>query len=126
MLRKRFCELFEIDAPVLQAAICPATAPELVAAVSGAGGLGSLGALLTSAQASEQIDRVRALTDRPFVVNHVVRALDADAFEATLEARPAGVSFALGDPDRFRLPAAPHHDGESQRRHDRPRSQRAG
>jgi NAD(P)H-dependent flavin oxidoreductase YrpB (nitropropane dioxygenase family) len=35
MLRKRFCELFEIDAPVLQAAICPATAPELVAAVSG-------------------------------------------------------------------------------------------
>jgi hypothetical protein len=22
MLRKRFCELFEIDAPVLQAAIC--------------------------------------------------------------------------------------------------------
>jgi hypothetical protein len=25
MLRKRFCELFLIDAPVLQAAICPAT-----------------------------------------------------------------------------------------------------
>ena len=99
MLRKRFCELFEIDAPVLQAAFCPATAPDLVAAVSGAGGLGSLGALLASAQeASEQIDRAMALTDRPFVVNQVVPALDADAFEATLEARPAGVSFALGDP----------------------------
>jgi NAD(P)H-dependent flavin oxidoreductase YrpB (nitropropane dioxygenase family) len=37
MLRTRFCELFEIEAPVLQAAIWPATAPELVAAVSGAG-----------------------------------------------------------------------------------------
>jgi enoyl-[acyl-carrier protein] reductase II len=99
MLRTRFCELFEIEAPVLQAAIWPATAPELVAAVSGAGGLGSLGAVFWSAQEiGEQIDRVRALTDRPFVVNHVVPALDADAFEATLEARPAGVSFALGDP----------------------------
>jgi enoyl-[acyl-carrier protein] reductase II len=99
MLHTRFCELFEIDAPVLQAAIWPATAPELVAAVSGAGGLGSLGAVFWSAQeVGEQIDAVRALTDRPFVVNHVVPALDADAFEATLEARPAGVSFALGDP----------------------------
>jgi enoyl-[acyl-carrier protein] reductase II len=99
MLHTRFCELFEIDAPVLQAAIWPATAPELVAAVSAAGGLGSIGAVFWSAQeVRDQIDRVRALTDRPFVVNHVVPALDADAFETTLEARPAGVSFALGDP----------------------------
>ena len=99
MLHTRFCDLFEIDAPVLQAAILPATTPELVAAVSEAGGLGSIGVVFWSAQeVREQIDRVRALTDRPFVVNHVVPALDADAFEATLDARPAGVSFALGDP----------------------------
>ena len=99
MLHTRFCDLFEIDAPVLQAAIWPATTPELVAAVSEAGGLGSIGVVFWSAQeVREQVDRVRALTDRPFVVNHVVPALDADAFEATLEARPAGVSFALGDP----------------------------
>jgi nitronate monooxygenase/enoyl-[acyl-carrier protein] reductase II len=31
-------------------------------------------------------------------VNHVVSALDEDAFAATLEARPAAVSFALGNP----------------------------
>jgi enoyl-[acyl-carrier protein] reductase II len=99
MLHTRFCELFEIDAPVLQAAIWPATAPELVAAVCEAGGLGSIGAVFWSArEVRDQIDRVRALTDRPFVVNHVVPAFDADAFEATLEARPAGVSFALGEP----------------------------
>ena len=41
---------------------------------------------------------MRALTDRPFVVNHVVSTLDEDAFQATLDARPAAVSFALGDP----------------------------
>jgi enoyl-[acyl-carrier protein] reductase II len=41
---------------------------------------------------------VRERTERPFAVNHVVPVLDEGAFEATLEARPAAVSFALGDP----------------------------
>jgi enoyl-[acyl-carrier protein] reductase II len=70
-----------------------------VAAVSGAGGLGSVGAVFGSADhVRRQIERVRKLTERPFVVNHVVPNLDEDAFEVTLEARPAAVSFALGDP----------------------------
>ena len=99
MLRTPFCELFGIEAPILQAAIWPATAPELVAAVCEAGGLGSIAAIFTPADALlAQIERVRALTERPFVVNHVVPALDEEALQATLEARPAAVSFALGDP----------------------------
>jgi enoyl-[acyl-carrier protein] reductase II len=70
-----------------------------VAAVSEAGGLGSIGAVFGSADhVRGQIERVRELTDRPFVVNHVVPVLDEDAFAATLEARPAAISFALGDP----------------------------
>src|SRR5919112_32564 len=99
MLRTRFCELFEIEAPVLQAPAWPATSPELVAAVSEAGALGSLAAVNESADRLRAlIERVRELTDRPFVVNHVVPRLDDEAFEVTLEARPAAVSFALGDP----------------------------
>ena len=99
MLRTRFCELFDIEAPILQAPIWPAASPELVAAVSEAGGLGSIGAVNGSADdVRGQIERVRELTDRPFVVNHVVPRLDEQAFEVTLEARPAAVSFALGDP----------------------------
>ena len=99
MLHTRFCELFGIDAPILQAAIWPATAPGLVAAVSNAGGLGSIGGVFeTASELRAQIERVRERTDRPFVVNHVVPVLDEEAFEATLEARPAAVSFALGDP----------------------------
>jgi enoyl-[acyl-carrier protein] reductase II len=102
LLRTRFCELFDIEAPILQAAIWPATAPELVAAVSNAGGLGSIGAVFGSAEhVRARIERVRQLTDRPFVVNHVVPLLDQQAFEATLEARPAAVSFALGNPRRL-------------------------
>jgi enoyl-[acyl-carrier protein] reductase II len=99
MLRTRFCTLFDIQAPILQAAIWPATTPELVAEVSEAGGLGSIGAVFGSADSVRaQIERVRGFTERPFVVNHVVPLLDEDAFEVTLEARPAAVSFALGDP----------------------------
>ena len=109
-LRTRFCELFGIELPILQAAIWPATSPELVAAVGEAGAIGSLGAVFEPAERLvEQIERVRALTDRPFVVNHVVPQLDEDAFAATLEARPAGISFALGDPGE--LVARAHEAG---------------
>jgi nitronate monooxygenase/enoyl-[acyl-carrier protein] reductase II len=46
----------------------------------------------------DQIIRVRDITSRPFAVNHVVPLLDEEAFEATLEAGPAVISFALGEP----------------------------
>jgi enoyl-[acyl-carrier protein] reductase II len=98
-LRTPFCELLGIEAPILQAPIWPAASPALVAAVCEAGAIGSLAAVFTPADALlAQIREVRALTDRPFVVNHVVPVLDEEAFAATLEARPAAVSFALGDP----------------------------
>src|SRR3989442_10027631 len=60
-----------IDHPIIQAPMGggPST-PELVAAVSNAGGLGSLGApYLTPEQITEAMRRIRALTDRPFNVN---------------------------------------------------------
>jgi len=99
VLRTSFCELLDIEAPILQAAIWPATSPELVAAVSEAGAIGTIAGIFSTGDGmTEQIERVRALTDRPFVVNHVVPTLDEDAFQATLDAGPAAVSFALGDP----------------------------
>jgi len=83
----------------MQAAIWPATAPELVAAVSDAGGLGSIGSVFESADSVErQIARVRELTSRPFAVNHVVPLLDEEAFKVTLEAEPGVITLALGDP----------------------------
>jgi nitronate monooxygenase/enoyl-[acyl-carrier protein] reductase II len=99
VLRTPVCDLLGIRHPVVQAAIWPATAPELAAAVSNAGGLGSLGAVFASAQSlAPQITRLRELTSGPFAVNHVVPLLDDDAFALTLEARPAVISLALGDP----------------------------
>lgn len=99
MLRTPVCKILGIEVPIMQAAIWPATAPELVAAVSGAGGLGSIGSVFESAESVRgQIARVRELTGGPFAVNHVVPLLDEGAFAATLEARPAVVSLALGEP----------------------------
>jgi len=99
MLRTPVCEVLSIEVPIMQAAIWPATSPELVAAVSEAGGLGSIGSVFESAESVRgQIARVRELTGRPFAVNHVVPQLDEEAFEATLEAEPAVISLALGDP----------------------------
>lgn len=62
------------------------TSAELVAAVSNAGGLGSLGAVLRSAEdLQKQLIRTHELTDRPFAVNHVVPSLNEEAFALTLE-----------------------------------------
>ncbi len=63
--------LLRIRYPIIQAGMAGGpTTPELVAAVSNAGGLGTLGAgYLSPAVIQEGIQRIRRLTDRPFAVN---------------------------------------------------------
>jgi nitronate monooxygenase len=63
---------FELDIPVIQAPMAGAniTTPQLAAAVSNAGGLGSLvGGYLSAAEVERQIHVTRELTDRPFAIN---------------------------------------------------------
>src|ERR671919_558621 len=62
-------ERLGIRYPIVQAPMAGATTPELVAAVSNAGGLGSLGAaLLPPDELRRSIGEIRRLTDRPFNV----------------------------------------------------------
>jgi nitronate monooxygenase len=70
-LETRATEKLDIEHPVIQAPMAGGvTTPELVAAVSEAGGLGSLGAAYLSPRAMrEAVRRTRELTDRPFAVN---------------------------------------------------------
>ncbi len=97
MLRTELCPLLDIDIPIIQAPIVPGACPELVAAVSDAGAIGSLGAAFRSAdELRSDISRVRQLTRRPFIVNHVVPLVDEAAFAASLEAQPTAISLALG------------------------------
>jgi nitronate monooxygenase len=66
----RAAELLGVRYPIVQAPMAGATTPELVAAVSNAGGLGGLGAARTDPEELRAtIRRIRELTDRPFGVN---------------------------------------------------------
>lgn len=93
------CSLLGIEVPIVLAPFGPWEEVDLAAAVCNAGGLGSLGTALRSAdELREQWRRLRELTDRPFAINHTGRPLDQEAFDATLEAGPAAISFHLGIP----------------------------
>lgn len=63
-----------LTCPIVQAPMAGgATTPELIAAVSNFGGLGSLGAGTTApTKIQEQIQQIKALTDKPFAVNLMV------------------------------------------------------
>jgi nitronate monooxygenase len=69
-LHTALCKLLGIERPVLQSGMRGIASSELVAAVSQAGGLGILaGVDVLPDELRAQIERVRALTDRPFGVN---------------------------------------------------------
>lgn len=94
-----FCTLLGIELPIVLAPFGPWEQVELAAAVSRAGGLGSVGTALRSVdELRDQWKRLAALTDRPFAVNHTGRPLDLAAFEATLDLQPAAISFHMGIP----------------------------
>ncbi len=93
------CSLLGIEVPIVLAPFGPWEEVELAAAVCNSGGLGSVGTALRSAKELEdQWRRLRDLTDGPFAINHTGRPLNLEAFDATLEARPAAISFHMGVP----------------------------
>ena len=70
-LKTRFTEMFGIEHPVVQGGMQWVGRAELVAAVANAGGLGFITALTqpTPKDLVKEIERCRALTDKPFGVN---------------------------------------------------------
>jgi NAD(P)H-dependent flavin oxidoreductase YrpB (nitropropane dioxygenase family) len=101
-LQTPVCDLLGIQLPIFQAGMSTYTTPELVAAVSNAGGLGIIGGLFRDAdELREEILKVRQLTSRPFGVNHVVSQLDSDAIDVTLELRVPVLSLAWGKADEI-------------------------
>ncbi|MGC3871700.1 NAD(P)H-dependent flavin oxidoreductase [Halomonas sp. GXIMD04776] len=86
---RKFLERLGIRHPIIQAPMAGVATPALAAAVSNAGGLGSLGiATSTTAKARQMIEQTRALTERPFNVNlfcHAPAKRDAERETAWLE-----------------------------------------
>lgn len=104
MKRTSLCDLLGINFPIIQAGMGSFTSPELVAAVSNAGALGSLGAASYSASVLQtKIMRIHELTSRPFAINFALRGIDEEKYSFALQAKPALLSFSLGDPgDRIK------------------------
>ena len=96
-LQTPVCDLLGIQLPIFQAGMSSYTTPELVAAVSNAGGLGIIGGLSRKPDdLREEIRKVRELTSRPFGVNHVISQVDEDAMDVTIELRVPVLSLAWG------------------------------
>jgi enoyl-[acyl-carrier protein] reductase II len=93
----RVCEILGITKPVVQAPMTWITNPELVAAVSNAGGLGVLGfnagfetGKATPEETAEEMRKIirktKALTDKPFGMNVMTSAFDGAGFsKATIQ-----------------------------------------
>jgi NAD(P)H-dependent flavin oxidoreductase YrpB (nitropropane dioxygenase family) len=117
MIRTALCDLLAIDIPILQAGMGTyrgvVTPPALVAAVSEAGGLGTLGgAGLLPEELRVAIRQVRSLTTRPFGVDLIIPAeLSAregtrDEIRADIRARfPRHSAWAQELFERFGLPS---------------------
>lgn len=94
-----FTSLAGIELPIVQAPIGSASTPELVAAVSNAGGLGTLSLTWRSpGEARELIQQVKTLTDRPFGINLVLHWDATERLAIALEEGVPIISLSWGDP----------------------------
>jgi len=79
LLRTEVCDRLDIRYPLIQTGMGWVATPELVAAVSNAGAIGFLAAATLPPEAVEaEIEKVKALTERPFGVNFLMDAPGAD------------------------------------------------
>jgi nitronate monooxygenase len=94
--------LLGIRVPVIQAPIGSFSCPALAAAVSQAGGLGTLALSWDSLSGCrEKISATQAATQAPFGVNLVLAWEQADRLNACLDAGVRIVSFFWGDASRY-------------------------
>jgi len=117
MEKNRLCELLGIRYPIVQAPMNWVSGADLAAAVSKAGGLGTLGPNagaktitpdpgLTGERMREQIRKVKSLTNKPFAVNINIGVGDARKFsqkivEVAIEERIPVAILSVGSPEVY-------------------------
>jgi NAD(P)H-dependent flavin oxidoreductase YrpB (nitropropane dioxygenase family) len=102
-MKTDLCHMLGIEHPIVAAPMGPdLSGPELVAAVSNAGGFGILQAQFCSpVRFREEIRRVRALTAKPFGVNLLLQFPVEDQVVVCLEERVPVLSLFWGDPTPY-------------------------
>jgi NAD(P)H-dependent flavin oxidoreductase YrpB (nitropropane dioxygenase family) len=95
MIRTPVCDVLNIDHPIALGGMGSVFAPQLVAAVCSAGGLGALGChYLRPEQVQAGAAAIRERTNRPFALNFLLFDVEEDSFVAALELRPSVIAFA--------------------------------
>lgn len=103
MWHTRICRLFGIEFPIISAGMGGIAHAELAAAVSEAGGLGTLGlAVFRREGIRNEIARAKALTRRPLAANLLIPFLRPGMIEAVAESKIDAVTFFWGDARDFR------------------------
>ena len=101
MIHTRICDLLGIDHPIVLGGMGTATTAPLVAAVSNAGGFGTLGtSAFNAATLDSEIASIRERTVKPYGINHLLFQIKEDMFAVTLRAQPAVVAFAWARKDQ--------------------------
>lgn len=97
-MKTRITELLGIKHPVIMAGMTWVSLPNLVAAVSNAGGLGILGAgSYTGEQLRQAIREVRSLTDKPFGVNvTLISPAAKERVSVVIQEKVPIVNYSLG------------------------------
>src|SRR5581483_11595976 len=99
LMRTALCERLGIELPIIQAPMGGVAGPALAAAVSNAGGLGSLPLWRAEIDALRRVVReTRALTQRPFAVNLNLDFPQEERLAACLEEGVSVISFFWRDP----------------------------
>jgi len=100
-MKTRMTELFGIKYPIMLAGMSWVSIPEMVAAVSNAGGLGILATgPLGVKETRKSIHRIRELTDKPFGANATLLFPGAkENTKVLLEEEVPVINFSLGKGD---------------------------
>jgi nitronate monooxygenase len=98
MLHTRICDILGIEFPIISAGMGGVAGAELAAAVSEAGGLGTLGlAALSREGIRNEITAAHARTRKPLAANLLLPFLRPGIVETVAEAGLAAVTFFWGD-----------------------------
>jgi len=101
MIHTRICDLLGIQHPIILGGMGTATTAPLVAAVSNAGGFGTLGtSAFNAATLESEIASIHERTEKPFGVNHLLFQIQEDMYAVTLRARPTVAAFAWARKDQ--------------------------
>lgn len=102
MIRTRFCDLIGIEHPIALGGLGGGhTGPDMVAAVSEAGGFGALGCQgLSPRQIQDAAASIRSQTEKPFALNFLLFLTEDECFAAALDEKPAAIALAWPRPEQ--------------------------